>query len=301
MSAFDPKRTLTSVAVALRCALVSYGATMLTLYDFGNSVCCQKVRITMRAKGLEWDAVKVDLFKAEQYDAKYLKLNPKGVVPTLIHDGKPIIESTLICEYLDDTFPVPRLIPSDPWQRSRMRLWSKMVDEGLFEGVTELSFSAMFRERMRNMPEEIRQKRFRNIGDPRRRDRFMSTYELGVQSPFVRHGIAAYERAFKMLEDTLAETGPWVLGADPSLADINLMPFAARLDYLGLLELWIEDRPHVKNWWAFTREWPSFKSGLRDLISEAEFSEMRTHGPKIADEVAEAIAEVRRNIAAAVS
>ena len=99
---------------------------MLTLYDFGNSVCCQKVRITMRAKGLTWEPVKVDLFKAEQYDPKYLKLNPKGIVPTLVHDGKPIIESTLICEYLDDTFPELRLIPSDPWQRARMRLWSKM-------------------------------------------------------------------------------------------------------------------------------------------------------------------------------
>jgi len=110
-----------------------------------------------------------------------------------------------------------------------MRLWSKMVDEGLFEGVAEISFSAMFRERMRNMPEETRERRFRNIGDPRRRDRFMSTYELGVRSPFVIHGIAAYERAFKMLEDTLSETGPWVLGASVSLADINLMPFAARL------------------------------------------------------------------------
>ena len=46
---------------------------MLTLYDFGNSVCCQKVRITMRAKGLTWKSVKVDLFKAEQYDPKYLE------------------------------------------------------------------------------------------------------------------------------------------------------------------------------------------------------------------------------------
>ena len=274
---------------------------MLTLYDFGNSVCCQKVRITMRAKGLEWEAVKVDLFKAEQYDAKYLKLNPKGVVPTLVHDGKPVIESTLICEYLDDAFPVPRLVPSDPWQRSRMRLWSKMVDEGLFEGVTELSFSAMFRERMRNMPEEMRERRFHNIGDPRRRDRFMSTYELGVRSPYVKHGIAAYERAFKMLEDTLAENGPWILGANATLADINLMPFAARLDYLGLIDLWIRDRPRAKDWWALAREWPSFKSGLRDLISDAEFSEMGTHGPKIANEVAEAIAEVRRNTAVALS
>jgi glutathione S-transferase len=274
---------------------------MLTLYDFGNSVCCQKVRITMRVKELTWDSVKVDLFRAEQYDPKYLKLNPKGIVPTLVHDGKPIIESTLICEYLDDTFPEPRLTPFDPWQRTRMRLWGKMVDEELFEGVRELSFSAMFRERMRNMPEEIRERRFRNIGDPCRRDRFMSTYELGVRSPYVKHGIAAYERAFKLLEDTLTETGPWILGANPSLADIYLMPFTARLDYLGLLDLWIKDQPHVKDWWALAREWPSFKSGLHHLISEAEFSEMRTYGPKIAGDVAEIIAEVRRDSAAAMN
>jgi glutathione S-transferase len=76
---------------------------MLTLYDFGNSVCCQKVRITMRAKGLDWESVNVDLFKAEQYDPRYLKLNPRGIVPTLVHHAKPIIESTLICEYLDQT------------------------------------------------------------------------------------------------------------------------------------------------------------------------------------------------------
>jgi glutathione S-transferase len=55
----------------------------LLLYDFGNSVCCQKVRITLRAKGLEWRAIPVNLFTAEQYDPKYLKLNPKGVVPTI--------------------------------------------------------------------------------------------------------------------------------------------------------------------------------------------------------------------------
>ena len=65
---------------------------MLTLYDFGNSVCCQKVRITLRAKGLDWEAHRVDLFKSEQYDPKYLKMNPKGVVPTLVHHGKPVIE-----------------------------------------------------------------------------------------------------------------------------------------------------------------------------------------------------------------
>jgi len=272
----------------------------LVLYDFGNSVCCQKVRITLRAKGLEWQAIRVDLFKSEQYDPKYLALNPKGVVPTLVHEGRPVIESTLICEYIDAVFPQPpRLVPADPWRQSRMRLWSKMVDEGLHDGVTELSFSAMFRERMKAMPDEMRERRFRNVGDPRRRDRFRSTYELGEQSPYVVHGVAAYERAFKMLENTLAEDGPWILGAEPSLADVNLMPYAARLDYLGLLDLWTEDRPLVQAWWKTAQNWPAFKSGLYDLISEPEFSEMRMHGPKIRDGIAAHLKTLRQDVVTA--
>ena len=237
---------------------------MITLYQFGNSVCCQKVRIVLAEKHLDWGAVEVDLFKSEQYDPAYLKLNPKGVVPALVHDGRTLIESTLIAEYLDDAFPEPPLIPADAYARSRMRLWSKMVDEGLHEGVTEISFSAMFRERMKSMPEESRARRFRNIGDPRRRDRFTSTFEHGVGSPFVLYAVAAYERAFKMLEQSLEEGGPWILGADPTLADINLMPYVARLHYLGLLEVWIAERPRVAAWWRRVRDWPSFRAGVSD-------------------------------------
>jgi glutathione S-transferase len=82
-------------------------------------------------------------------------------------------------------------------------------------------------------------------------------------------GIAAYERAFKMLEDTLSETGgPWILGSNPSLADINLMPYAARLDFLGLLDLWIKDRPHVESWWSAARQWPGadIQSAFRGVL-----------------------------------
>jgi glutathione S-transferase len=266
---------------------------MLTLYDYGNSVCCQKVRITLRAKGVDWNAIKVDLFTSEQYDPEYLKLNPKGVVPTLVYNGTPVIESTLICEFLDDTFPDPPLVPKDPSERARMRLWSKYVDEGLFEGVTELSFSAMFREKMKNMSPELRERRFKNIGDPRRRDRYRSTYEVGVQSPFVLHAIYAYERAFKHMEATLSERGPWLLGEVPTLADINMMPFVARLAYLGLLEAWTADRPRINEWWARSQEWPSFKRGLSDLVSEAEFLDMRTHGPTIREEIDAFLAGLR--------
>jgi glutathione S-transferase len=266
---------------------------MLTLYDYGNSVCCQKVRITLRAKGLEWDAVKVDLFSSEQYDPKYLKLNPKGVVPTLVYKGTPVIESTLICEFIDDTFPNPPLVPKDPAERGRMRLWSKYVDEGLFEGATEISFSAMFRERMRDIGDELRERRFENIGDPRRRDRYRSTYALGVQSPFVLHAIYAYERAFKHMEETLVERGPWLLGESPTLADINMMPFVARMDYLGLLQCWTAERPHVNAWWQQAQQWPSFKSGLSDLVTETEFADMRRHGATIRDDVSALLAGLR--------
>jgi glutathione S-transferase len=95
------------------------------------------------------------------------------------------------------------------------------------------------------------------------------------------------------MEQTLAERGPWLLGAQPTLADINLMPFVARLAYLGLLEAWTANRPHINAWWARVQEWPSFRRGLHDLISEAEFTEMRTHGPKIRADVEKLLAGLR--------
>ena len=232
---------------------------MITLYQFGNSVCAQKVRITLFEKGLEWEPREVNLFKSEQYSPEYLKLNPKGVVPTLIHQGRPICESTLICEYLDEVFPEPKLTPDDPYDRSQMRIWSKMVDEGVHEGTTEISFSAMFREKMKSLTPEEREKRLHNIGDPRRRMRFTSTYEDGVDSPFVLHAIAAYEKMFKTLEETLSDGRDWIFGDRHTLADINVMPYAARMVYLGLFDVWNADRPHVHAWWQRASALPSFK------------------------------------------
>lgn len=115
---------------------------MLTLYKFGNSICTQKVLIVLAEKGARYEAVDVDLFRNEQYAPAYLAINPKGVVPSLVDDGKVVVESTLICEYLDETIPAPPLRPADAHRRARMRLWSKAVDEGLFEATRELSFSA---------------------------------------------------------------------------------------------------------------------------------------------------------------
>ena len=258
---------------------------MLVLYEFGNSVCCQKVRLALCEKGLVWESRPVNLFRSEQYDPEYLKLNPKGLVPTLVHDRRLVIESTLICEYLEEIFPEPRLIPAAAYDRARMRLWSKAVDEGLHEGVTEISFSAMFRERMKNISDTEREARFRNVGDPRRRDRFVSTYELGVESPFVLWAIAAYERAFNSMDDALAEGGDWLVGGAFSLAEINLMPYLARLEYLTLLDVWIEGRPRVRAWWERAKARASFKAAIADPLTQKERDEMEMCGSRIRDRV----------------
>jgi len=253
---------------------------MLKLYKFGNSVCAQKVLMTLDEKGLDFETQDINLFKNEQYNPEYLKLNPKGVVPTLDHDGNIIIESTLICEYLDDTFPRPSLVPKDPFLRSQMRLWSKAVDEGIFEATREITFASVFREKMKDMSPDQREKRYQNVGDPERRARYISTYENGVESPYVRDGIAKFEKLFKNMETTLADGRKWLLGDGYTLADISITPFIARLYYLALLEVWLEERPCATAWWERAKSRPSYEVAIGHALTEIQKIEMETYGVK---------------------
>jgi glutathione S-transferase len=259
---------------------------MLKLFTAQNSICTQKVFLTLIEKDLPWTSEYIDLFNNEQYRPEYLKLNPKGVVPTLIHDGRAIIESTLICEYLDQTFPEPPLVPVSAYERSQMRRWSKHIDEGVFEATREISFSAMFRDKMKAMTQEQRDGRFRNIGDPGRRARMISTYEQGCDSPFVEQGIFAFEKLFQEMEDELVRGQDWLVGSAFSLADINVIPFAARLDYLNLLDVWTADRPSVQAWWKRARSRPSFSRAIEKLVTEDQIKAMSSSGSRIKDQIA---------------
>lgn len=279
---------------------------MLKLYSYNNSICTQKVFITFAEKGIAYETQNVDLFANEQFQPWYLKIHPKGVVPALDHDGAIVIESSLICEYLDDVFPSPRLVPAEPYARARMRLWSKAVDEGLFAATRELSFSAMFRDKMRHMTEEQREGRFRNVGDPVKRAHFMSTYAEGVESPYVFEGIAAYETAFGKMEKDLGggllagrsraspDAQPWLVGPDMTLADINMMPFVARLSFLELLDVWTAERPAVQAWWARVQSLASFKAAIPAKMTDVDFATMKTSGARIRARVAERRADYLR-------
>src|SRR5258708_16387639 len=103
--------------------------TTLVLYHAAHSTCSQKVRMVMQEKALKFDEVRIDLGRKEQLKPDYLAINPNGVVPTLVDDGVPIIESSVICEYLDEKYPENPLVPSDIVERARMRAWTHYIEE----------------------------------------------------------------------------------------------------------------------------------------------------------------------------
>ena len=75
----------------------------IEMYQAPQSTCSQKVRITLAEKGLpemnkDWIEHDIDLGKFEQLEPDYLKINPNGVVPTFVHDGTILIESSAILE-----------------------------------------------------------------------------------------------------------------------------------------------------------------------------------------------------------
>src|SRR5271156_2330281 len=104
--------------------------SMLVLHHTSHSTCSQKVRLVLHEKGVKFDEVRLDLARKEQLKPDYLALNPNGVVPTLVDDGTPIIESSVICEYLDEKYPQNPLVPTDLIERARTRARVHHLQEG---------------------------------------------------------------------------------------------------------------------------------------------------------------------------
>lgn len=95
---------------------------MLKIYDYFRSSCAYRLRIALNLKGItQIEREFVNLRIGEQHDLNYHAVTPLGTVPTLIHDGVVIPESMAAIEYLDEVFPEPPLLPSDPAGRARVR------------------------------------------------------------------------------------------------------------------------------------------------------------------------------------
>ena len=233
---------------------------MLELYHNDMSTCAQKVRFAMAEKGVSWQSRHLDLRARDHQTPEYLRLNPNAVVPTIVHDGTVIIESTVINEYIDDAFPGPALRPADAIGRARMRLWTKQLDEGLHADTGVLSTSIAFRyQKLEKGAHEV-EALISNVPEPAKRERVRANIMEGVDSRYFKNSVLRFDRLLSAMEQVL-HTGPWLAGEEFSLADISYAPYMTRLDHLQLAALW-RHRPHVAEWYARLRDRKPYQDGL---------------------------------------
>lgn len=262
-----------------------------TLYHHGSSVCAAKVRFAMAEKNIDWEGVYIDILAGEQFNPDYMKLNPKSVVPTLVHNDLVILDSTVICEYLDNLAPDTSLHPSDPYERAQVRLWTKAVDEDLHPACGAVTFVCSHRHTV-----------LRNLGEEGTKKFLASTPEFSVTSDwktqkdgFIRYGFEApgatekiklYDSYLFKMEKAL-ENSDWLVANKFTIADVALTPYVNRLAMMNMSGMWENGRlPHVTEWFNRIKQRPAFHKTLIEWVPEALTNDLYNNGTKSWPEVA---------------
>jgi len=231
------------------------------LYHFWSSVCSVRCRMALEEKGVEWESKYIDLFKFDQLRPEYLAINPDGVVPTLVHDGEPVRESTIINEYIDAAFPGPRLIPENPLKAARMREFNHACEDG-FSAIVFLTVVKYILPKLRNRwSDDV----LREQASRRPTKFYRDIHGRAVRGEITQQELAAAEVTIQSLLDRLEITlnpGPWIIG-DFSLADITIAPYMFRLHALGKGQFWSpENRPRVWGWYERISVRPAFVTAV---------------------------------------
>ena len=115
-------------------------------------------------------------------------------MPTLIHDGHSIVESSLILYYLDEAFPDPPLMPKEPRLRFRVRMYNKLIDEYLHNSCTILTFATAFRPNFQKMAREAWLAEINKAPLKRRAEYKRSVIEHGLDSEFAIDALAQHQK-----------------------------------------------------------------------------------------------------------
>lgn len=221
--------------------------TEFVLHNAPQSTCSQRVRYAMHAKGLSFEEIKLDLFAGDQLKPEYLKINPNGVVPALLHNGRAVIDSAVILEYLEDILPdVASMRPSDPFEMARLRAMMRFVDEIPTPAVRIPSYNLAFLPHFQAMTEE----EFQALCDskPLRREFLMRMGRTGFSESDMNEAVGRLRRGVERMGQWLDESGgPWLMGPDISLVDLAIMPVIVRMDDINLAHHW-DDIPAVGKW-----------------------------------------------------
>ena len=229
----------------------------MKLYSGPLSLFTAKVRIALDEKGLEYENKHFNLRASEHKTPEYLKLNPNGYVPTLVHDGFVVCESVVINEYIDDAFPTPPFKPADAKGRARMRGMTKFIDAAIFPSTGIVSLSIAFHYQYSPEAQEKRAKL-----QPAWYEQFLQV-QKGTENPAFPAAIKRLDKMLADMEKALTDSGgPWLLGKDISLADIGYAPYVTRLDHLKFLSHMIAKRPKTAAWYEAMKARKPYEDAL---------------------------------------
>lgn len=254
---------------------------MLALYHNAVSTCSQKVRLILAEKKLSFESREVDLISGAQHDPEYVKLNPNHVVPTLIHDGATLIESSLINEYLDEAFPEIAMQSADPVKRHAARLWIKRIDQTVHPMAGVVTFAIGPRNMILGQPEEVRERNIASIPDPARRAARRSVIEHGIKAPEFADALGVFLDLIDAINEKL-EPGAWLSGESFGTADACVLPYVLRLDHLAmgaLLEPAV--RPNLHDWYSRVQARPSYSVAVTDWLAEPIVHLLRSNGEAV--------------------
>ena len=235
---------------------------MLYLYHHNSSVCAAKIRIAFAEKALTWEGEMIDLNAGDQFKPDYVKLNPKSVVPTLIHDGHVVIESNIILEYLEDAFPNPSLRPSAATDRAQMRLWLQRLDNGasgIHHAISVISYGASYRYQLMDLfgtnPDDLDRAVTETV-NPNSQEWLREVVRNGFESKTFQDCVRRMDGLLADFETVLAANA-WLSGSDYSLAEVAYTPYMTRLEIMNFAGMW-ERRTQVTDWFERIKARPSF-------------------------------------------
>ena len=231
---------------------------MLVLHHGWRSSASRRVRLCLEEKGLRYETRDVDMAAMEHHSPENLRINPNGVIPTLIlEDGRALYESGTICEYLDEVHPEPPLRPGDPFARAEMRNWIRYIDERIgnlivFNWAHHLQKAAQrwtdaeLAEKLKRIPGKARQEAWLRVA------RRPYTEEERAEA---RGNLT---KLLDRMESALAPDG-WLAGGAYSIADIAAVPFVKRIEEeIAPDQVTVEKHPRVLAWWIRIQARPAF-------------------------------------------
>jgi glutathione S-transferase len=245
-----------SFAVSCR-STYSETEIVIELYHAHISTCSQKVRLCLAEKELAWIDHPLDFAKAQHLTSAYLALNPNGVVPTLVDDGRPVIDSSVICEYLEEIAPKQgtSLMPSSAIGRAKVRAWLRYIEEVPTAAIRVPSFNGLFLNGWRAMSDAARARYIE--ATPLRKGHYRRFGTDGFSKDQLDESTERLGQTVQRIDAAVAKGSQWIAGDAISLADLCVLPTVVRMSDIGLENIWA-DLPEFGRWYDRMKARPSF-------------------------------------------